>query len=53
MFGINEWIYDRLLLDENEVTTIQGDGPKRQVCIKFAQAHTLTALLDRTKGTAT
>jgi len=41
-------MYDHLLLDKNEVTTLQIDGPKRQVCVKFAQAHTLTALLDHT-----
>jgi hypothetical protein len=39
-------------MDENEVRTIQIDGPNRQVFIKFAQAHVLSALLDRTKSTA-
>jgi hypothetical protein len=38
-------------LNGNEVTTYQIDGPKRQVFVKFANAHTFTALHDRTQGT--
>jgi len=51
-FDIHEWIYERLRMNENENTTIQTDGLIRQVFIKFAQARELTALFDRTKGTA-
>ena len=40
-FEIHEWTYNHLILDENEVKIIQTDGPKRQVCVKFVQAHTL------------
>ena len=50
-FDIHEWIYNHLILDENEVKIIQIDGPKRQVCVKFVLAHKLKALLDRTQGT--
>jgi len=51
-FDIHQWIYGHLRMNEIENTTIQTDGLKRQVFIKFAQTRALTALFDRTKGTA-
>jgi hypothetical protein len=34
-FQIHEWIYDQMKLQEDDVTMIQIDGPRRRVYIKF------------------
>ena len=36
-FDIHEWVNKYRRMDENEITTIQIDGPKRQVFITWSK----------------
>jgi hypothetical protein len=49
-YDIHEWIYTQLKLEENEVTMVQIDGPKRHVYIKFRDNNRLLDVLHLTGG---
>jgi hypothetical protein len=50
-YDIHEWINDKLKLDEPDIQTIQVDGPRRQVYIKFYSEETMKEILRGTTGT--
>jgi len=47
---IHEWIHEQLKLTEHSVLTIQIDGTRRQVYIKFKEFQSVQDILDATKG---
>jgi len=49
-YDIHEWIYTQLKLQENEVTMVQIDRPKRHVHIKFRDNSRLLDVLHLTGG---
>jgi hypothetical protein len=49
-YDIHEWIHKKLRLEPEEVTTIQIDGPKRQVYIKCTKPVTIEDIMTLTKG---
>jgi hypothetical protein len=49
-YDIHEWIYEKLRLQDNELTMIQIDGPRRQVYIKFSDPQKMQTLLSATQG---
>ena len=49
-YDIREWIYTQLKLEENEVTMVQIDGPKRHVYIMFRDNNRLLDVLHLTGG---
>lgn len=52
-YEIHEWIYQKLQLNQEDVTTIQIEGPTRQVYIKTAQNKTIEDLMNKTQGETT
>jgi hypothetical protein len=50
-YEIHEWIYARLHLESEDVSTIQIDGPIRQVYLKVKQAKIIEDVINRTQGT--
>jgi hypothetical protein len=50
-YEIHEWIHARLHIELENVSTIQIDGPKRQVYIKVKQAKIVEDIINRTQGT--
>jgi hypothetical protein len=51
-FDIHDWLHDVLKIPEHIVNTIQIDGTKRQVYIKFIELSYVQALIRDTKGQA-
>jgi hypothetical protein len=51
-YDIHEWINDNLKLDEPDIQTIQVDGPRRQVYIKFYSEEKMKGILRVTTGTS-
>jgi hypothetical protein len=49
-FDIHEWIHSQLKVTEHSVLTIQIDGTRRQVYIKFKDFHFVQDILDAIKG---
>ena len=49
-FDINEWIHEQLKVTEHSVQTIQIDGTRRQVYIKFKEFQSVQDILHATKG---
>jgi len=49
-FRIDEWIHDSLQLEEDEVSMIQIDGPRRRVYIKFVNEMRMQRVLSKTNG---
>ena len=49
-FDIHEWINEQLKVTEHSVLTIQIDGTRRQVYIKFKEFKSVQDILDATKG---
>jgi hypothetical protein len=49
-YDIHEWIYAQMRLDENEVTMVQIDGPKRHLYINFRDNNRLQDVLHLTGG---
>jgi hypothetical protein len=49
-FHIHEWIHDTLQLEEDEVSMIQIDEPRRRVYIKFVNEMNMQRVLSKTKG---
>jgi hypothetical protein len=49
-FHIHEWIHDTLQLDEDKVSMIQIDGPRRRVYIKFVNEMRMQRVLRNTNG---
>ena len=47
-YDIHEWIYAQMRLDENEVTMVQIDRPKRHAYIKFCDNNRLQDVLHLT-----
>jgi len=47
----HEWIHEKLRLEEDEISMIQIDGPRRQVFIKFTNGVRMHRLLQDTAGT--
>jgi hypothetical protein len=45
-YDIHEWIYTQLKIEENEVTMVQIDEPKRHAYIKFCDNNRLLDVLD-------
>ena len=41
-YHIHEWINEKLRLEEDEISTIQIDGPRRRVFIKFTNGVVCT-----------
>jgi hypothetical protein len=50
-FELHEWIYEQLQVDDEKVTMVQIDGPKRQVFIKFSNHTYAQSIVQRTTGT--
>jgi hypothetical protein len=51
-FDIHDWLHDILKIPEHKVNTIQIDGKKRQVYIKFIEQSYVQALIRYTNGQA-
>jgi hypothetical protein len=49
-YDIHEWIHDQLRVREDTICTIQIDGAKRQVFIKFAELIYAQEVLNTTNG---
>jgi len=49
-YHIHEWIHEKLKLEEDEISMIQIDGPRR-VFIKFTNGIRMHRLLQDTAGT--
>jgi len=49
-FDIHEWIHSQLQVSEHSVLTIQIDGTRRQVFIKFTDFHFVQDILNATNG---
>jgi len=49
-YHIHEWIHDNLHLEEEDIRTLQIDGPRRRVYIKFHSDLRLQAILHDTNG---
>ena len=49
-YDINEWIYNTLSLQENEVSMVQVDGPRRHVYIKFREDKRMQEMLMEANG---
>jgi hypothetical protein len=49
-YKIHEWIFETLHLEEEDITMIQIDGPKRNVYIKFKNTDKLQQMLLDSKG---
>ena len=49
-FDLHEWVYGKLHLQEHEVVTIQIDGPRRHVYIKFRDTHRMQAIFTANQG---
>ena len=47
---IHEWIYAQICLNDQEVTVVQIDGPKRHVYIKFRGSERMQKVLQSTGG---
>ena len=47
-FNIHEWIHETLQLEEDEVSMIQVDGPRRRVYIKFVNEMRMRFVLNKT-----
>jgi predicted AlkP superfamily pyrophosphatase or phosphodiesterase len=52
-YEIHEWIYQKFQLNQEDITTIQIEGPTRQVCIKTTQNKTIEDLINKTQGETT
>ena len=50
-YNINEWIHEKLRLEEDEISMIQIDGPRRRVFIKFTNVVRMHRLTQDTAGT--
>ena len=50
-YHIHEWIHEKLRLEEDEISMIQIDGPRRRVFIKFTNGVRMQRLLQDTAGT--
>ena len=50
VFRIHEWIYESLHLDEENIRTIEIDGPRRHVFITFTNGDSMNAVLQDTEG---
>jgi len=50
-FHIHEWIHETLRLDEDEISMIQIDGPRRRDFIRFSNGVRMQRLLRDTAGT--
>jgi hypothetical protein len=51
-YDIHEWIYAQIGLDENDITMVSIDGPKRHVYIKFRDSNRLQEVFNMTRGRA-
>ena len=49
-YHIHEWIHDKLHLVEEDIRTLQIDGPRRRVYIKFNSELQLQTILHDTNG---
>ena len=49
-YHIHEWIHDNLRLEEDDIRTLQIDGPRRRVYIKFNSEFRLQQILHDTNG---
>jgi len=49
-YHIHEWIHDTLQLEEDEVSMLQIDGPRRRVYIKFVTEMQMQRVLSKTNG---
>jgi len=49
-FQIDEWIHEKLHLEEEDIRMIQIDGTRRHVFIKFANGGRMLDMIDGTKG---
>ena len=52
-YEIHEWIYQTLQINQENITTIQIEGPTRQVYIKTTQNKTIEYLINKTQGETT
>jgi hypothetical protein len=50
-YHIHEWIHEKLRLEEDEISMIQIDGPRRRVFIKFINGVRMDRLLQDTART--
>ena len=50
MYQIQEWLYEQLRLQEDEIRMIQVDGPRRRVYIKFVTSEKMQTGLRSTAG---
>jgi hypothetical protein len=50
-YHIHEWIYKKVGLQEDAISMIQIDGPRRRVYIKSVKTLKMTQILNETNGT--
>jgi hypothetical protein len=49
-FNIHEWIFETLRLEEEDLSMVQIDGPRRQVYIKLKNADQVCTFLHESGG---